>query len=247
MRAKPIPTVPTPLSSPSIPAEAIQAEVQRQLQGVLGQLREYGESNQRLYAELMETKAQLRAEQERNGAIETTMPPPLRLLGDLSNTLVDLEPAAGSSMNPEPRALPGDDLRRREGPAVTGGSHQGVYGSDRGAQGTTGLWGEERKHRAAGTRTCQTSSASVFDVFHGSSGLLKNWWETRGRSSSPPPKAVVPEQSSSPVPDALTKGIQQLQELQVQAMSKATSTNAVETVKPRTIAPHADAGSKGRS
>ena len=51
-------------------------------------------------------------------------------------------------MNPEPRALPGDDLRPREGPAVSGGSHQGVYGSDRGAQGPTGLWGEERGNGA---------------------------------------------------------------------------------------------------
>ncbi|CAE7567435.1 hypothetical protein AK812_SmicGene3199 [Symbiodinium microadriaticum] len=62
-KARAIPATPTPPSSSSIPAEAIQAEVQRQLQGVLGQLREYGETNQRLHAELLETRARLREEQ----------------------------------------------------------------------------------------------------------------------------------------------------------------------------------------
>ena len=48
MAARAIPPAPTPPSSFSIPQKAIQGEVERQLQGVMGQLREFGEANQRL-------------------------------------------------------------------------------------------------------------------------------------------------------------------------------------------------------
>ena len=233
MRARPIPTAPTPPSSSSIPAEAIQAEVQRQLQGVLGQLREYGESNQRLRAELIETRAQLREQQERNGAIETTMPPPLRLLGDLSNTRMDTAIPTMTSVPAENRPLSGTDLLHQDVAGVPEGVHTG-------AQGSRGLWDDERGTGAGADNVIPTATFQpppVTSMFsRDGPGLLKNWWESRGRSKSPQPRPAPMEEAGSPVLDALTKGIQQLQELQVQAMSKATSTSAVETVKPGTMA-----------
>ena len=65
-------------------------------------------------------------------------------------------------------------------------------------------------------------------------GLLRSWWEGRPRSTTPPQRAT-PDSQGSPVLDALTRGVQQLQELQMQAMTKATTSSGAETVKPGTI------------
>ena len=75
-KARAIPSAPTPPSSSSIPAEAIQAEVQRQLHGVLSQLKDYADRNNELQAELEEVKGQLREERRRvHGAEHTVLPP----------------------------------------------------------------------------------------------------------------------------------------------------------------------------
>ena len=239
MRARPIPTAPTPPSSSSIPAEAIQAEVQRQLQGVMGQLREYGESNQRLRDELTEARAQLRAEQERS-ELAATMPPPLRLLGDHYNTRRDTVIPAMTAMPATTTYNAGTEPLRREVPSAPEDGYQGIHEGDRGVSGPTGLWsGEGRRgidlpEPAPSLIQQPPSATSRFSME--APGLLRNWWEARGRSKSPPARATAPEQASPTVLDALTKGIQQLQELQVQAMSKATSSSTVETVKPGTMA-----------
>ncbi|OLP77791.1 hypothetical protein AK812_SmicGene42111 [Symbiodinium microadriaticum] len=72
-RPRAIHPAPTPPSSSSIPAEAIQAEVQRQLGGVLQQLQDFGIQNERLQQELDDTRAQLRLEQQRNVVQDHTL------------------------------------------------------------------------------------------------------------------------------------------------------------------------------
>ncbi|CAE7365496.1 unnamed protein product [Symbiodinium microadriaticum] len=102
MRARPIPATPTPPSSSSLPAEAIQAEVQRQLQGVMTQLRQYGERNEMLQSELEDARRQLRemrgVEHSRDG--EATVQ--RGLLGDLASAPLD------------PGLLPGYPVPQRE-------------------------------------------------------------------------------------------------------------------------------------
>ena len=65
MTARAIPPAPTAPSSSSISQEAIQAEVERQLQRVMCQLREFGEANHKLQVELLYTRARLRMERAR--------------------------------------------------------------------------------------------------------------------------------------------------------------------------------------
>ncbi|CAE7856777.1 unnamed protein product [Symbiodinium sp. KB8] len=88
-KARPIPATPTPPSSSSLPAEAIQAEVQRQLQGVMTQLRQYGERNEILQGELEDARRQLRemrgVEYSRDGDVTAHR----GLLGDLASAPLD--------------------------------------------------------------------------------------------------------------------------------------------------------------
>ena len=65
-------------------------------------------------------------------------------------------------------------------------------------------------------------------------GMLRSWWEKHARSTTPPPKAAAAPNSEAPVLEALARGVQQLQELQMQAMSKS-SHGAQEQVKPGTM------------
>ncbi|CAE7831413.1 RE1 [Symbiodinium sp. CCMP2592] len=165
-RTRAIPSAPSPPSSSSIPAEAIQAEVQRQLQGIMGQLREFGDENQRLRHELAEARAQLRVDQDRNGQEEHTMYRQDQI-EDYHSITKELE------VHPKVKVI--------------------------------------------------------------QAGLLEG--RGRGRNPTPPPRQETRESPGSPVLDALAKGVQQLQELQVQALSKATLNAASsDVVKPGTIA-----------
>ncbi|CAE7771761.1 ycf43 [Symbiodinium sp. CCMP2456] len=68
-------------------------------------------------------------------------------------------------------------------------------------------------------------------------GLLRTWWGGRTRSQTPPPKRPTAEPAGSPTLDVLTKGMQQLQELQAQALAKgAGATTNAEILKPGTMA-----------
>ncbi|CAE7616380.1 TY5A [Symbiodinium sp. CCMP2592] len=89
-RARAISAAPTPPSSSSVPAEAIQAEVQRQLQGIMGQLREYGDRNQRLSEEPRETQERLREAQERGFTMGQGQVRHERLLGDLATAQLEV-------------------------------------------------------------------------------------------------------------------------------------------------------------
>ena len=68
-------------------------------------------------------------------------------------------------------------------------------------------------------------------------GLLRSWWGNRPRSQSPPQRSPSREQTESHTLDVLSKGIQQLQELQAQALTKgSTASGSAELVKPGTSA-----------
>ena len=242
-RAREIPPAPSPPSSSSIPAEATQAEVQRQLQRIVGQLREYGDENQRLRQELVETRALLREEQDRvNVREEHTMVQPRGLLGDLAKTSMDPERLRGYPVPPEqvppPRLdsqgagglgvpVPGDDdLRHPRGQGLDSG----------GALGVGGLRGDAEVLPPVHEGKQQENEASQSRGQDSAPGLLRSWWEGRGRSVSPPPRTEPPETAGSPVLDALARGVQQLQELQLQALAKASmSTTSTDVVKPGSV------------
>ena len=237
-KARAIPSVPTPPSSSSIPAEAIQAEVHRQLQGILTQLQDYGNRNQQLHEELEATKEQLRMARSgnRDKDYQDLLQP--RLLGDLATASLGPGSLQGAPVSlgellhePRDASVPApfvdprceDDTLpglgglpyRSEGSEFPGGHHQddqAVPASPKDAQGDPGA-------AARG----------------GTTGLLRSWWDMRGsRQSSPPARTQSVDQGTTPVLDALTRGVQQLQELQAQALTKATSPTASEVVKPGT-------------
>ena len=254
-KARAIPATPTPQSSSSIPTEAIQAEVQRQLQGVLGQLREYGETNQRLYAELLDTRAKLREEQGRN-IRDASITQPTMLLGNLSGLPLDPGPLRGdplaSTTTPQPMSMAtGKHPMMSIAPTTTAPSTQlqagipdsssyvppkdGAVEGERVDQDDShgGFSGFSFKGPGDSRASAQPRASQSTPTPAGGAdgpGLLRSWWEGRPRSNTPPPKAALDHQGS-PVLDALARGVQQLQELQLQAMSKATTTSSAETVK----------------
>ena len=238
-RARAIPPAPSPPSSSSLPAEAIQQEVQRQLQGVMMQLREYGEANQRLHAELLETRAMLREEQSRNATCQQPTLPTGSLLGDLAEASMDPGVLQGAPVPPESVPLPRLDsqvplredatLSRPAGLPPPRGRVSGHGGDpDSGLPRGEGFLGSGVSEEKA-----QDPSGQRSTTLEASTGLLRSWWENRGRSQTPPPPPVPSEPQGSPVLEALARGVQQLQELQAQALSKATSsTTTADIVKP---------------
>ena len=65
------------------------------------QLREYGEANQRLHAELLETRAMLREEQSRNATCQQPTLPTGSLLGDLAEASMDPGVLQGAPVPPK--------------------------------------------------------------------------------------------------------------------------------------------------
>ena len=238
-KARAIPSVPTPPSSSSIPAEAIQAEVQRQLHGILSQLHDYGSRNQQLHEELEATKEQLRlARGGSHGMGDHGLHQP-RLLGELANA--SLGPGDLSGF-PVPQ---GDPVQVARGAGVSVPLSE-LRGEDETLFGVGGL-----PHRHEGMDfpgSHHHPDQPVPDPpkeAHGdpgpasrggSAGLLRSWWDMRGsRQPTPPAREQQHGQGTTPVLDALTRGVQQLQELQAQALTKATSPTSTEVVKPGTL------------
>ena len=231
-RPRAIPPAPTPPSSSSIPAEAIQAEVQRQLHGVLQQLREFGERNEQLQMELQETKVQLRMEQQRNMLQEHTVLHQGGLLGSITTAQLDpgslaglppIGPCADATMqeqlgSSQPLLAPGPEPAPRPQPSA-------------GSAGAAGPWKSEGD--SLGPDNSGAFSVPRADRLE-AAGVLRSWWENRGRSPTPPPRTTTPGAGDTPVLEALAKGVQQLQELQMQAMNKATGSGQ-EQVKPGTM------------
>ena len=228
-KARAIPSAPTPPSSSSIPAEAIQAEVQRQLHGVLCQLKDYAERNDHLQAELNEAKAQLQEEKRKFSSTDTMAARPIPLLGGL----------AGASMNPgmlDGAPIPPKDQGPMSNMAfeascgrVPPGLSDGPEQQDMGDLGPTRDWFTGYQQDNTKPHVPTTSSATE------GPGLIRSWWDSRPRGQTPPPKKAAGERQESPVLEALAKGMQQLQQLQAQAMAKTSITPATEVVKPGTM------------
>ena len=235
-RPRAISSAPTPPSSSSIPAEAIQAEVQRQLHGVLGQLREYGEENVRLREELEEARVQLRAQHQARLDAEQPTLGPVGLLGYVG---------AGSL---DPGSLPGLPVPTSE--PIFGGQEQvPECGGDRYMEPTGSLEDPYRtlQPNITGTGVAQVPGSSKpaptpyakaeehhqYGQGNPAPGLLRSWWQGRPRSQTPPPRTGGASHET-PVLEALARGVQQLQELQAQALTKASSAVSVEVVKPGT-------------
>ena len=169
-RPRAISSAPTPPSSSSIPAEAIQAEVQRQLGGVLQQLQEYGVQNELLQQELEDTRARLRIEQQRNVVQDHT---PLRsggLLGDLATA--HLDPGPLPEVPPVPTQ---DDVK-----------FPSRYEAEpRDPQVEQSQSNPRDQPRPGGNE---------------GPGMLRSWWDKHARSTTPPPKAAAAPNPEAPVP-----------------------------------------------
>ncbi|CAE7233290.1 RE1 [Symbiodinium sp. CCMP2592] len=198
-------------------ATAIQAEVQRQLRGMAGQLRDYESRNQQLERELVEVKEHLRREQERRMTgddyyrafpnHEVSLPGYMLMAGYLRMP-VYLE--VGFLF------LVRDYLRDLEYFKVNFLHWVKEY-----------IMVPERR----GAKTLRYQCPQREET---GPGLLRSWFAGRPRSQTPPPRPQR-EQSESPVLEALARGVQQLQELQAQALSKATMSTGSEVVKPGTM------------
>ena len=237
MRPRAIPPAPTPPSSSSVPAEAIQAEVQRQLHGVLQQLHAFGERNEQLQLELQEARAQLQIEQRRNANQDYTMMRPTGLLGDLGSASID--PGALAGLPPvAPFREPQFDSMHQDEQVQDGGPESQFQprlqvppepGGTADRAGPGGSWGYEhaRPERAQEDRQLPKTATE-------GPGMLRSWWENRGRPPTPPPTTAKAGSAESPVLEALARGVQQLQELQMQALSKPAAVTQ-EQVKPGTM------------
>ena len=203
-RPRAISSAPTPPSSSSIPAEAIQAEVQRQLGGVLQQLQEFGVQNELLQQELEDTRARLRMEQQRNVVQDHTLLRSGGLLGDLATAHLDPGPL------PEVPPVP------TQGDARPMGRYEAEPREAQGGQAQHNVRDPSRLGSDEGP------------------GMLRSWWDKHARSTTPPPKAAAAPNPEAPVLEALARGVQQLQELQMQAMSRS-SHGVQEQVKPGTM------------
>ncbi|OLP81592.1 hypothetical protein AK812_SmicGene37856 [Symbiodinium microadriaticum] len=223
-RPRAIHPAPTPPSSSSIPAEAIQAEVQRQLGGVLQQLQDFGIQNERLQQELEDTRAQLRMEQQRNVVQDHTLLRSGGLLGDLATASLDPGHLADTPPIPPPA-----DPRMLASGAAQGYVWDQVQGDSSAPQQRVeepGIPGYERRQSDDRGPVGQRNNEAP--------GMLRSWWERQSRSTTPPPRAATAANPEVPVLEALARGVQQLQELQMQAMSKPMPV-AHEQVKPGTM------------
>ena len=217
-RARPISAVPTPPSSSSISAEAIQAEVQRQLHGVMVQLREYGLRNEALQTELEQTRAELQESRraELHGA--RTVPASTDLLGGFTTAQLDpgalqgnpTQQVSDDAIQGVPGGVSGFNLQHREpyplhpSPGVPGPTVQQGGDDQR-------LLREPRLQVDQGIPQAEPQGAP--DRPDQAPGLLRSWWGNRPRSQTPPPRSSSREQTESHTLDVLSKGIQQLQEL----------------------------------
>ena len=251
---------PSPPSSSSIPAEAIQAEVQRQMSGLLARLQESEARNQELRAQLEAARAETaaagsfeRAQGELRGDGGNGLPGPGNLwglnisgvhgerqgepaglshpvsggcnehLGELPELRHSPTGLPGSAV-PQPPELPRGDLREDEHrynvpqpPELPRGDlrPEGQY--------------PDLQHPLPQQRAEAANPAQVVDTPGTQGGLLRTLLG-RPRTPSPPP-ARSPE---SPMMETIAKGMQQLQQLQAQAMAKSSATVGPDTLKAGT-------------
>ena len=235
---------PSPPTSSSLPAEAIQAEVQRQLGDLLGRLQSVEQDRDRL-------KEELRRERTKPGA--TSWSPWVPSSGELRQGPA-LPGLVGVPSGDPPNLLRGGALfpsPTERLPDYAGSSHQPVFGegqeptrqpqaslhpqdTEPGEANGGGEYGQQSGGTSTTTMPVFGPGPSRTGAGEERSGLLRSILGPRVRTPSPPPPSRPSTESS--ILEVLTKGVQQLQELQAQALSKGESPQAIEVVKPGTVA-----------
>ena len=218
---------PSPPSSSSVPQEAIQAEVQRQLGGLLDRLQRAEADNAYLRDQLHSTRQSGRTIQD--------VSQPQALLGDLIRgpTGPGVLPAWPSSeaAGPEQNGT-GARLFASDPVGVPPGQGRelsgGLFASDpvnvpsgQGRELSAGLFASDPVGVPPSTMPAEPQP-----------GLLRSILGGRPRTPSPPPAATTV--TESPVLEALATGMRQLQELQAQALARGSSSPTGESVKPGT-------------
>ena len=254
---------PTPPSSSDIPQEAIQAEVQRQLGGLLTRLQIAEEQNQALKVELTETQRTLQA--VRQDAVTVQYRDEVHAgqgegqrddqqwVQDTIQQQVQVPPSIAvplaPNLPPDPTVPRGHSVLRAptvplRDPGQDGDRGSRAPGEGSHGGGTTGAagfgstttrftFGQEASQQRMAPE--QTPIAPAPPPMAEPRGFLRSFLgPARTRSDSPPPPRLpAPGTHESPMMDALMKGVQQLQELQAAALAKGQNL-AAEVVKPGT-------------
>ena len=267
----------TPPSSSSIPAEAIQQEVQRQLGGLLARLDDAETRNTQLLRELELARAEAeeaRVEvQHRRDGNELSAPPqlptgsadPLGLggllsapaqlptgsadplgLGGFSSAPAQLPTGSadplglGGLLSAPPQLQPGSADPLGPGECLSAPPQLPVSSTDlqshrraQSLQNPTQVPQGTIPRMAASSSSQHQPQQGDNACGGGTSGFLRGLiGGGRARSETPPPVGrPLPE---SPMLETIAKGMKQLQELQVQAMSR-TPASTSESVKPGTL------------
>ena len=216
----------TPPSTSSIPAEAIEAEVQRQLGGLLGRLRIAEERNAELTLELQQARQDVRENQgprAPSGRVGDGGP----LLGDLASGPLGPSGVWSRVEHAGPALSRGDPLTALRSPELGEGDQPQPHTLPPIAPFTT-TYGDTQEGNPRRNLSEEFGGQQPREEAVPRPGLLRQLLGPRPRSQSPDDRR--PPQESS-VLQALTQGVRQLQELQAQAMSKSSTTSTSEVVK----------------
>ena len=252
-----LPPPPTPPSSSDLPQEAIQAEVQRQLGGLLSRLQLAEDQNQALRIELDETHRTLLAARQAANTVQV-QEETRTAQGDLRDGTqswiqstvqqqVHVPPSAALSQAhtlppscsvPLGLGVPAGDPSRDEGGSVRvrDDSLQVERPSaTTNPEATTPRFTFGPDGDVSRSAARQAPMAPAPPPVSEPRGFLRSFLgPVRPRSDSPPPPRPAAQQvQDSPMMDALMRGVQQLQELQAAALAKGQSL-AAEVVKPGT-------------
>ena len=253
-----LPPPPTPPSSSDLPQEAIQAEVQRQLGGLLSRLQLAEDQNQALRIELDETHRTLLAARQAANTVQV-QEETRTAQGDLRDGTqswiqstvqqqVHVPPSAALSQAhtlppsfsvPLGVGVPAGDPSRDEGGSVRvrDDSLQVERPSaTTNPEATTPRFTFGPDGDVSRSAARQAPMAPAPPPVSEPRGFLRSFLgPVRPRSDSPPPppRPAAQQVQDSPMMDALMRGVQQLQELQAAALAKGQSL-AAEVVKPGT-------------
>ena len=248
-----LPQPPTPPSSSDIPQEAIQAEVQRQLGGLLDRLQSAEEQNQRLRTELDEAHHSLQFARQNVISTQSRLGP-VQLQDEIQGGIQEvrqrslqptmINPIQSAATIQQPMSEVFSQTEQHNPSVPPASSVPQASGLFQGGLGSGGV--HPNVHQDGGTATSfaerissvgrkQSPIAPAPPPVPEPRGFLRSFLgASRPRGDTPPPpRALGSSSPESPMMDALMKGVQQLQELQAAALAKGQSLVA-EVVKPGT-------------
>ena len=245
-RSRPTRTA-TPPSS-SVPAEAIQLEVQRQLGGLIERLRQVEQENDQLRGDLYTARLAAVTEERLQPTMFPMAPYERAQRGNEPQGAPTCVPDSAGTQGPrlEPQRELGDLRQAPSDPQRTfiPGPPRPPQPPEQLQPGQSGgLWGNLLTAPSGPTPPPPAINVQPFEEQRQNSGgnqgaaeqpgFLRSWLGSRARTPSPPAPA---QQSPGSPMDTLAKGIQQLQELQAQALARsATSSTSMELVKHGTM------------